>query len=255
MTRLPMFLARSPMRSRSLETRNAPTISRKSTAMGWRRAIVSTAFSSISACSASISGSAATVRCARSVSRCASASTASATCFSASPPISATRRVSSCKSMSKALGGWSEMTIGFGLAGGRADLDGGPRDVVLSASIARRGEHLARGIELDQLPEIHKGGKVGHARRLLHVVGHDHDRVILFELVDQFLDLGGGDRIERRARLVEQNHFWLDGDGARDAQPLLLAAGEAQPIGPELVLDFFPKRGAAQRGLGPTIQI
>src|SRR6266436_5823052 len=39
MTRLPMFLARSPMRSRSLETRNAPTISRKSTAMGWRRAI------------------------------------------------------------------------------------------------------------------------------------------------------------------------------------------------------------------------
>jgi hypothetical protein len=67
-----------------------PTISRRSTAIGCRRAIVSTARSSISACSASMLGSLATVRWARSASRRASASTASAICFSASPPISAT---------------------------------------------------------------------------------------------------------------------------------------------------------------------
>ena len=48
-TRLPMFLARSPIRSRSVATRIAPTISRRSTAIGWRRAMVSTARSSISA--------------------------------------------------------------------------------------------------------------------------------------------------------------------------------------------------------------
>ena len=42
------------MRSRSLATRSAPTISRRSTAIGWRRAMVSTALSSISCCSASI---------------------------------------------------------------------------------------------------------------------------------------------------------------------------------------------------------
>ena len=39
--------------------------------------------------------------------------------------------------------------------------------------------------------------------------------------------LRGGDRVERRARLVHQDHLGLDGDGAGDAQALLLAAGEA----------------------------
>ena len=58
-TRLAMFLARSPMRSRSLAMRSAPTISRRSIAIGWRRAIVRIAFSSISRCSASICASAA----------------------------------------------------------------------------------------------------------------------------------------------------------------------------------------------------
>ena len=47
------------MRSRSLATRSAPTISRRSTAIGWRRAMVRMAFSSISRCSASICASAA----------------------------------------------------------------------------------------------------------------------------------------------------------------------------------------------------
>src|SRR5437763_4670586 len=30
-------------------------------------------------------------------------------------------------------------------------------DVVLGAAVARRGEHLAGGVELDQLAQIHKG--------------------------------------------------------------------------------------------------
>ena len=45
--RLAMFLARSPMRSRSEATRIATMISRRSRAIGWRLAIVRIAFSSI----------------------------------------------------------------------------------------------------------------------------------------------------------------------------------------------------------------
>ena len=50
----------------------------------------------------------------------------------------------------------------------------------------------------------------------------------LFEFLDQLLDPGGGDRIERRSRLVQQQHLRLQRDRARDAQALLLAAGEAE---------------------------
>ena len=109
--------------------------------------------------------------------------------------------------------------------------------------------------ELDQLAEIHEGGEVGDARGLLHVVGDDHDRVVVLQLVDQLLDLGGRDRIERRARLVEQDHLRLHRDGARDAQPLLLAAGQAQAVGAELVLDLVPQRGAAQRRLDAAVEL
>jgi hypothetical protein len=35
---------------------------------------------------------------------------------------------------------------------------------------------------------------------------------------------GSRDRVERRARFVQENHFRLCGDGARNAQALLLAA-------------------------------
>ncbi len=38
----------------------------------------------------------------------------------------------------------------------------------------------------------------------------------------------GGDRVERRAGLVHQEHVGLDGDGPGDAEPLLLAAGQAR---------------------------
>src|SRR5215475_763297 len=252
-TRLPMFLARSPTRSRSLATRRALTISRRSTAIGCRRAMVSTAFSSISRCRASICRSVAITRLARSASRLASASTASAICFSASPPISATRRVISCRSTSNALAVCSFIIVVIlaGLAGS-AKAAG---DVILRASVARRREHLAGGIELNELAEIHEGREVGHAGGLLHVVGHDHDRVVDLELVDELLDLCGRDRVERRARLVEQDHLGLHRHRAGDAETLLLATRQAQTIGRELVLDFLPERRPAERALNPPFQL
>src|SRR6266436_1834123 len=246
-TRLPMFLATSPIPSRSVATRMAPTISRRSTAIGWRRAMVNTARSSMVRCRASISVSAATTRWPSATSRRTSASTESTIMRSDSPPISATSRVSSWRSLSKALAVCSEaMIVSSAKSAG---------DVVLRASIARRGEDLAGLVELDQLAEIHEGGLVGDARGLLHVVGDDRDRVALGQFLDQLLDLGGRNRIERRARLVEQDHFRPHGDGAGDAEPLLLAAGQAQARGVELVLDLVPQRAAAQRLLDAAVHL
>ena len=69
---------------------------------------------------------------------------------------------------------------------------------------------------------------------------HDGDRVVFLQLLDQFLDLGGRNRIERRARLVEQDDFRTDGNCARDTQALLLAARQAEAAGVQLVLDLVP---------------
>ncbi len=66
----------------------------------------------------------------------------------------------------------------------------------------------------------------------------------------QLLDHGAGDRIERRRRLVHQQHLRLSGDGPRDAQPLLLSAREAQRARAQLIFHFVPKRGRPQRALG-----
>src|SRR5215211_3986244 len=68
------------------------------------------------------------------------------------------------------------------------------------------GAVLLLVVELDG----EEGGLVGHARGLLHVVGHDHDRVVALELQHQVLDLAGRDRVERGARLVHQDHVGLN---------------------------------------------
>src|SRR4029077_9041127 len=62
-------------------------------------------------------------------------------------------------------------------------------------------------------------------------------------------------RIQRRTRLVEQDHLWPHGDGAGDAQALLLAAREAQAIGLQLVLDLVPKSRALEGLLDATINL
>src|SRR5262245_27502715 len=111
------------------------------------------------------------------------------------------------------------------IAGGQRSLGSAEaaRDVVLGALLAGRDEHLARLAELDELAEVEERGEVGDARGLLHVVRHDRDRVGLLEREQQLLDLGGRDRIERGAGLVEQQHLGLDRERARDAEALLLA--------------------------------
>ena len=47
----------------------------------------------------------------------------------------------------------------------------------------------------------------------------------------------------------------FDGQRARDAEPLLLAAGHAEGVGLEPVLDLVPERAAAQRALDDLVHV
>src|SRR6185369_15305855 len=91
---------------------------------------------------------------------------------------------------------WVERCLSVIKASSSAETAG---DVVLGVFLARLHEEIRRRAELDQVTEIHVGGVVGAARRLLHVVSHDDHRVVALELVDELLDLAGGDRVEGRA--------------------------------------------------------
>src|SRR4051812_41370999 len=101
------------------------------------------------------------------------------------------------------------------------------RYVLLRAGVLGRREDPLRRAELDELAVEHEGRLVRDARGLLHVVRDDDDRVALLELLDELLDAQRGDGVEGRARLVHEDDLGFDGDRARDAQALLLAAGEA----------------------------
>src|SRR5262245_51561580 len=80
-----------------------------------------------------------------------------------------------------------------GAAIGSAELAG---DVFLRELLARAREHILGRPGLDEvaraaaLGDVYReeGGDVGHALRLLHVVGHDGDRVVFLELQHQLLD-------------------------------------------------------------------
>ena len=89
---------------------------------------------------------------------------------------------------------------------------------------------------------------------MLHVVGDHGDGVVFFQLGYQFFDVGGGNRVECGSGLVEQHHFGLVGHGARDAQALLLAAGERVAALLELVFHFAPQRGFAQSPFHAVVQ-
>src|SRR5712691_12548083 len=99
-------------------------------------------------------------------------------------------------------------------------------DVGLRARITGGGEELRRGAELDELTRKQEGGEVADARGLLHVVGNGDDGAEILQLHEQLFDFRGADGVERGTRFIEKKDFGLDGEGARDAQALLLAAGK-----------------------------
>ena len=106
-----------------------------------------------------------------------------------------------------------------------------------------------------ELAAVEEAGEVRDARRLLHVVRDDDDRVVLLQLEDQLLDLLGRDRVERGARLVHQQHLGLVAERAGDAEPLLLAARQAGAALVEPVLHLVPQRRLAQAALDQIGQV
>src|SRR6266511_1421957 len=108
-------------------------------------------------------------------------------------------------------------------------------DVVLGALLRRIGEDLVGVVVFDEPTVAYPGvvdvggeerGAVGDPGRLLHVVG--------------------GDRVEGGAGFVHEDDFRAYGDGAGNAQPLLLSAGQGQGGLLELVFDLVPQGGAVQ---------
>ena len=73
-----------------------------------------------------------------------------------------------------------------------------------------------------QFSKKHEPRPLRNARRLLHVVRYDDDRVILFEFEHELFDPLGRDRVQRRTRFVHQHDVRRDGYEARDTKSLLL---------------------------------
>ena len=77
----------------------------------------------------------------------------------------------------------------------------------------------------------------------------------MLQLQHQILDAGGRDRVERRARLVHQDHVRLDCQAARDAEALLLSARELIRVLLQAVLDLVPQRSPLQRPLDDAVHV
>jgi hypothetical protein len=77
---------------------------------------------------------------------------------------------------------------------------------------------------------------------------------IVAKAVDQCLDLRRRDRIEGRGGLIKQDHLRVDRDSPRDAKPLLLSSGQAEPACTKLVLDLVPECRATQGLFDPIVE-
>ena len=79
-------------------------------------------------------------------------------------------------------------------------------------------EDGVRGVELDHFAQVHVGREIGHAGRLLHIVGDDQDGDLILEIRDEFLDAGRGNRVQRRRGLVEQQDLGFGGQRPRNTK-------------------------------------
>jgi len=77
-------------------------------------------------------------------------------------------------------------------------------------------------------------------------VSNDSDGADVLQLHKELFNFCGADGIESGARLVEKKDFRLDGQGAGDAQALLLAAGKFVSGLVKVIFHFVPEGGVAQ---------
>ena len=85
-------------------------------------------------------------------------------------------------------------------------------------------------------------------------MGHHDDRVVALELTHELLDLCRGDGIKGARRLVHEQHLGLNGQGARDAQTLLLATRQTQGVLLQAILELVPNGGLTQGLLHDAVE-
>src|SRR5574343_140104 len=240
-TPLAIFLASSPARSRSVTILLMPNTRRRSEAAGWRLAMMWAQSSSMAFSRSLTLRSDSTIVFTLATSPLEYASMAAETWVLTRPPICSTcvRRRESSSSYWLDRCWLSFMSFSSAHAAG---------NVVLGALVLRLDEDFIGLAEFDQFAQIHVGGVIGDAGSLLHVVRHDQDGDALLEFMHQFFDGAGGDRVQGRGRLVEQEQFRIGGQGAGDAQTLLLTAGEVGRQVVQAILHFFPE-GATLQGM------
>ena len=132
-----------------------------------------------------------------------------------------------------------------GVAGGAAQTDiheilrdGGAQPLVgwtgvHRGSLARpRERHAEFRAEARLRSGIERDDAVGEQDRLVDVVGDQHHRLLFLrpDVLDFGLQLGAGQRVERRQRLVEQQHFRVHGERARHRHALAHAAGQLRRL-------------------------
>jgi len=110
--------------------------------------------------------------------------------------------------------------------GGILDRDGGEQR--LRIGMRRVLVDLLARPDLDDLPEVHHGHAVRDVADDGQVVRDEEVREpeIALERLEQVDHLGADRHVERRDRLVEDDDAWIEREGARDPDPLTLAAGE-----------------------------
>src|SRR4051794_15838118 len=128
-------------------------------------------------------------------------------------------------------------------------------DVCLGPRVPRSREHRAGWQILDHLACEHEYGAIRDACSLLHVVRDDDDGDLGAKLVDELLDPLRADWIERRRRLVEQQHLRRRRERAGDAETLLLTPGQCDGTGTQAILDLVPERGASKRPLDNVVRL
>ena len=99
--------------------------------------------------------------------------------------------------------------------------------VVHRLAIARpRDRHRDRRPERRRRTDRQRDDPVGEQQRLVDVVGDQHDRLLarLPDARDLVLQHGARQRVQRRQRLVHQQHLGIDGQRARERHALAHAA-------------------------------
>src|ERR1019366_10252929 len=119
-------------------------------------------------------------------------------------------------------------------------------NVVFCLLLAWILENRVGRAELNHLAKKEEAGKIRDARRLLHVVGHNHNRGFRLEGKQEVLNLSRRNRVQRRARFIQQKHLGFHRQCTGDAQPLLLSAGQPEGGLVQLVFHFVPERGFHQ---------